>query len=180
MPKNTPIVLVNITEGDLQRPDFFRMIGCEVILGRPKATPTSVNYVVLLDLPKERTSFEVLNRLKEVGIGIIAPHALADALHLMTLPEALSSQSKLAILVNYEDSLEELTRLEPALVILKYDSSHDIESFSLRFKFQIPLILHGSEKVVSLFKQGYGQGIWVDAAGSLETRCNLSLQLLSI
>lgn len=87
-------VIVTVDEGDLQRPDFFRMIGCEMVLGRPKLKATSADQIVLLDLPKDRTSFDVLNRLQEIGVGIISLHPTSGASQLMTLSQALQASQK--------------------------------------------------------------------------------------
>lgn len=112
-------VLVTIDEGDLQRPDFFRMIGCDVFLGRPKLKSTAADNVVIYDLPKERTSFEALNRLKEIGIGVISPHPIAGGSLLMTLPQALQVCQKDTTLQRFQ--LQELSKPPLALIVGKED-----------------------------------------------------------
>lgn len=204
-------VLVTVDEGDLQRPDFFRMIGCEVVLGRPKLKATTADQIVLLDLPKDRTSFDVLNRLQEIGIGIISLQPIGGATHLMTLSQALQASQKneiveqfqlsksqnpcLAVMVGQEE-WDRLLDIHPSMIIFtpKEDPVRESREFFQWLKkngVKTPVILHfshhkGYEDAVihaaaeygSLFTDGFGEGIWIDAPLPLETRCKLSFNIL--
>lgn len=169
-PKNVSMhrdgtVLVTVDEGDLQRPDFYRMIGCEMVLGRPKLKATTADNIVLLDLPKERTSFEVLNRLKELGVGIISPHSIAGATPLVTLSQAVQThekekqlapfaiqplqKAKQAILVSFSEKQfwDKLPELNPLFLVFSAESDpiHEGRFFYewlSSAKLSLPLIFH--------------------------------------
>jgi (E)-4-hydroxy-3-methylbut-2-enyl-diphosphate synthase len=194
-------VLVTVGEGDLQRPDFYRMIGCEVVLGRPKIKTTTADNIVLLELPKERTSYEVLNRLKEIGVGIISPHPIAGAVQLMTLSQAANSkerQSPLAIIMGKEkpEMWESLLQIQADLIIFspEQDPVHEGRRFYewLRSRgiaipfilhFKHPLgyddcVIHASAEYGALLTDGIGEGLWMDAPLELEVRRHLSFNIL--
>lgn len=162
-------VLVTVDEGDIQRPDFFRMIGCEVMLGRPKLKATSADNIVLLDLPKERSSFEVLNKLKEIGIGIISPHPISGATQLISLTQMASKiqanqmaaafqiqpqhEAPVALLVGNDSSTwDPIATIKPAMIVFSTptDPIHEGRRFYewLRQKdLNIPFILHFKHSV---------------------------------
>lgn len=207
-------VLVTVDEGDLQRPDFFRMIGCEVVLGRPKLKATAADQIVLLDLPKDRTSFDVLNRLQEIGIGIISQHPIGGATRLMTLSQALHASQKNDIVEQFQlqktqnpsyavmigqESPEEWDRLldinvsmivftpqndpvREGRVFFEWVKKHEVET-PVILHFSHPLgyedaVIHAAAEYGSLFTDGMGEGIWIDAPLPLETRCQLSFNIL--
>lgn len=163
-------VLVTVNEGDLQRPDFFRMIGCEMVLGRPRLKAGTVDQIVLLDLPKDRTSFDILNRLQEIGVGIISPHPIGGATRLMTLSQALhasqrsdiseqfqlskSQNSAFAIMVGQESSdvWDRLLDINVSLIIFtpKHDPVRESREFFEWLKkndVETPVILHFSHPI---------------------------------
>lgn len=166
-------VFATVSEGDLQRPDFFRMIGCKVHLGRPKKTATTFSHIVVLDLPKERTSFEVLNRLQEIGVGIIASHPIPGAIPLVPLFQA-NQRKSLALIVRPEEEWGDLLKLEPSFIIFKSAIPREVECFlewTRENQMLTPVILqiaHDNNKV----------GIWIDAPHSLEVRREMSFNFV--
>lgn len=208
-------VLVTVDEGDLQRPDFYRMIGCEMVLGRPKLKATTADNIVLLDMPKERTSFDVLNRLKELGVGIISPHPIVGATQLMTLSQAVAASASekqmtpftiqpsfkkapFAILVGHEerDMWEKLRELSFAFLIFvpQHDPVHEGRRFyewvassglssPVILHFHHPLsyedsVIQASAEYGTLLTDGIGEGLWMSAPLGLETRRELSFNIL--
>lgn len=170
-------VFTTVAEGDLQRPDFFRMIGCKVHLGRPRKTLTTFTHIVILDLPKERTSFEVINRLQEIGIGIIASLSIPGAIQILPLSQANQKKS-IALIVYPEDEWEELTKLQPAFIIFKPVNVQQADAFLEWLKqkhIRAPLIFHYPHE---MFLENKGQGIWLDAPFNLEVRREMSFNLL--
>lgn len=172
-------VLVTVDEGDLQRPDFFKMIGCDMVLGRPKLKATTADQIVLHDLPKDRTSFDVLNRLQEIGVGVISP------------------QSTNLMMVSKEEEWKKLLDANVSMIIFTPESDPVREGRKFfqwlkQHKIETPVILHfrhnmGYEDAVihaaaeygSLFTDGFGEGIWIDAPQlPLQTRCQLSFNIL--
>lgn len=191
-------VFVTVTEGDLQRPDFFRMIGCEVVLGKPKMKATTVDSIVLMEAPKERTSFNVLNKLVELGVGVLSPFDIPGAGKLLSLENALHNYSGEAVLVESLDAKvwEALPTLNPPLIVFapKQSPVHETRRFADWLKQQkmtCPLILHftsqGSKEDLiistsaeygSLLTDGLAEGIWMDATLNLEERRSLSFAIL--
>lgn len=178
-------VLATVSEGDLQRPDFFRMIGCKMHLGNPERKTSTLDYIVVMDLPKERTSFEVLNRLHETGIGIISPHAIPGASKLVKLSQSLSVKKAFSVLVGYADKKdwEKLHMIKPELIIFRVKQSAIEEAVEF-FKFLkicepeapavIQIALEKNEEVseayhglLSTLKK---KGIWIDSSADLESR----------
>lgn len=81
-------VFLSLDEGDLQRPDFLQMVGCDWVAGQLKRREDSADGCVLRELPKERSSFDVLQKLQQVGIPLFSPHALPSAEALTSTPQA--------------------------------------------------------------------------------------------
>jgi hypothetical protein len=177
------VVFATISEGDLQRPDFFRMIGCDVHLGRPKKRSTTLDYAVILDLPKERTSFEVLNRMQEIGVGVISPHPIAGAISLVNLTQALKKKAPAsAILVGQEsaDQWEELVKMNPTYIILT-DIAHPFMHWIKERNLTIPIVLRVCPSKVDPCAN-LTHGVWIDASTdrthSLEDRRQMGFNLL--
>lgn len=190
-PLRKSFVLATVSEGDLQRPDFFRMIGCQVHLGRPRKKATTLDYAVVLDLPRERTSFDVLNRLQEAKVGLISSEPIAGAILLVPLAQALEKRNFLqafAILIEGEnESWEQLETLKPAFVIFQAKNGDEATAFFSWLKersLTIPVILRiyltneddDTQDYTSLLTDC--DGIWVDAPLSLEPRRHMGLNLL--
>lgn len=191
-------VFVSVVEGDLQRPDFFRMIGCEVILGRPKLKATTVDTVVLTEPPKERTSFTVLNRLMELGVGVLSLFPIPGAKRLVPLQNALREYNCEALLVTSEDKTlwEAIPSLNPPLIVFEPSLSplHESRRFVdwLKLKgVKAPLILHFQQKnsgvdplieasalYGSLLTDGLAEGVYIDLKSSLEERRELGFSIL--
>lgn len=201
-------VLVSIDEGDLQRPDFFRSIGCDVLLGVPKLGPTSSDNVVLSYLPKDRTSFDVLGKLSSIGIGIISPHHIVGGSMMMSLNQGVqeklikslegkAEKKGLAVTISTHDiSYEELKELDPSLIIFSPNDSfvHSGRKFFDELKkheITTPVILHyksdltyddlviqASAELGSLLTDGLGEGVFIEAPVSLEARRALSFAIL--
>ncbi len=180
------IILATVSEGDLQRPDFFRMIGCKMHLGRPERKVSTLDYIVVMDLPRERTSFDVLSRLHETGTGIISPHAIPGALKLVQLAQSHSVRKAFAVLVDYQDKDEwdKLQKIKPELVIFRV-KNHAIEEaaeFLDTCSLEVPIILQITHEKKEDILVGYHdlkkKGIWIDSADDLESRRHKAASLL--
>lgn len=205
LPKNVSwhrdgTVLVYVDEGDLQRPDFYRMIGCDVVLGQPKITVSSADNVVLMDLPKETSSYKVIKKLQEIGIGIVSPHTVPGALQMVTLEQASSRaiESPFAVVMGDEDEShwQLLKSLQPAYLIFKTSKSR-IHQARLFFNWlqtagvDLPVVLNfacegsyddvviqASAEFGSLLCDGLGEGVLIEAPLNLEIRRKLSFNIL--
>ena len=154
-------VFVQVSEGDLQRPDFYRMIGCDVMLGQPKITVSSADNIMLMDMPKESSSFQVLKRLQAIGIGVVTPHDIPGAVRLLSLGQALqekslerfalTSEPKATYALVMGDETEEqwsrIRELDPVYLFFKTSLSrlHQARTFFdwlIRADLKIPVVLH--------------------------------------
>lgn len=191
-------VFATVSEGDLQRPDFFRMIGCEVVLGRPKIKATTLDSIVLMEQPKERTSYDVLNKLLELGVGVVSPFPIQGAKQLIKLEQASKEYAGQAVLVDGGSpaSWEPLKAIQPSLLIFTPKTSpvHETRQFVdwiKEAKITAPVILHfkvkaqGEEAVLtagalygSLLTDALGEGIWMEGPMTLEERRTLSFSIL--
>ena len=196
LPRKTKLkglVLATVSEGDLQRPDFFRMIGCKMNLGRPERKASTLDYIALVDLPKERTSFEVLNRLHEIGVGIISPHAIPGAFKLVKLKESLSLRKAFCVLVEYADEAdwEKLQKITPELIIFCLKQSRIQEAFEFidfikTKELEVPVILQISlekkEEVIEAYHELLSslkkKGIWINSSSDLESRRHKAASIL--
>lgn len=196
LPKKTKqkgSVLATVSEGDLQRPDFFRMIGCKMHLGRPERKASTLDYIVVMDLPKERTSFDVLNKLHETGTGIISPHAIPGATKLVKLSESVTVRKAFSVLVGYTDKeeWEKLQKIKPELIIFcvkqgAIEEAVEFFEFLKTCELEAPVILQislekkeesleGFHSLLSSFKK---KGIWIDSSTDLESRRHKGASLL--
>lgn len=193
-------VFVRVDEGELQRPDFYRMIGCDVILGQPKITVSSTDNIVLMDMPKEPSSFTVIKRLQDIGIGVVSPHPIPGAVQLVSLAEAVERNSSEPIAIVLGDETQEmwgkLKDLHPVYLFFKTKMSriHQARSFFnwlQQEKIELPVILdfsyegsyddcviQASAEMGSLFCDGLGEGILIEAPLNLEIRRKLSFNIL--
>lgn len=191
--KQKGAVLATVSEGDLQRPDFFRMIGCKMHLGRPERKASTLDYIVVMDLPKERTSFEVLNRLHETGIGIISPHPISGATKLVKLSQSLSMKKAFSVLVGYQDKDDwaKLHKIKPDLIIFRVKQSAveeaaDFFEFLKTCELEAPVVLQISFEKGEEISEQYNvllsslkkKGVWLDSSHDLESRRHKGASLL--
>lgn len=178
-------VLATVSEGDLQRPDFFRMIGCKMHLGKPERKASTLDYIVVMDLPKERTSFDVLSRLHEIGIGIISPYAIPGAFKLVKLSQSVSVRKAFVVLVGYQDKeeWEKLQKIKPELIIYCVKQStlaeaHEFFEFLKTCELEPPVIFRIAFEKTEEISEDYRmllshlkkKGIWLDSSHDLESR----------
>jgi hypothetical protein len=186
-------VLATVSEGDLQRPDFFRMIGCKMHLGRPERKASTLDYIVVMELPKERTSFEVLNRLHETGIGIISPHAIPGASKLVKLSQSLSVRKAFSVLVGYtdKDSWEKLQKIKPELIIFRVkqeaiEEAVEFFEFLKTCELEAPAVLQIALEKKEEISEAYHEllaslkkkGVWIDSSSDLESRRHKGASIL--
>ena len=196
VPKKTRrrgVVLATVSEGDLQRPDFFRMIGCKMHLGKPERKASTLDYIVVMELPKERTSFDVLSRLQETGIGLISLHSIPGASKLVKLSQSVSVRKAFSVLVRYQDKedWEKLQKIKPELIIYcvkqsAIDEAHEFFEFLKTCELESPIILRISFEKGEEILEGYQmllsslkkKGIWLESSHDLESRRHKGTSLL--
>lgn len=198
LPKNIALhrdgtVIVSPTLSELQAPDVYKKLGCDHL----KLKVSTADGIVL----KERVPqiSETLKALRAIGMGIFSTDPTSDDVPLLTFPYALSCQkTPLAVLVRDEspDKWPLLEEINPALIFLSPSTNrlHYCRQFFdwlKEKKIQTPvilafsyncskedLIIHAAAEFGSLFCDGHGDGIWIDAPYDTEFLRKLSFNIL--
>ncbi|MBA3957062.1 MAG: (E)-4-hydroxy-3-methylbut-2-enyl-diphosphate synthase [Parachlamydiaceae bacterium] len=143
MPKDIALhrdgsVFVGIDSKQIESPDFYRMIGCDVQLGKPKLKIDSADQLVLKDGISEPVKKRVED-LQIAGVGITTPGSCMGAMQLIGLSEASGAQrmqsaarrfsipvgndngGKWAVVIEDEEpsQWEHLLAIKPAVVVLR-------------------------------------------------------------
>lgn len=86
-------VFMGVTSAQLDLPHepLYRMIGCDVQLGRPKLKIDSADHIVLDNVPQTAHAKGHVKALQSVGVGITARQPLEGAIHLMPLAQAATA-----------------------------------------------------------------------------------------
>ena len=97
-------VLITIKPADIERPDFFEALGCDMrewslqgtIKTYPKKRITTVDAVILKDLCEGDIALGKLKALQNSGVGIISAHPLpgVDFVPLLTLGQLAKEEAK--------------------------------------------------------------------------------------
>jgi (E)-4-hydroxy-3-methylbut-2-enyl-diphosphate synthase len=151
---------VIVTAQDLAQPDFYKQIGCDVRLGKPKIKVSTADQIALKTVPKDEVSVRVLHALQETGIGIIALEPFEGAIVPLNLKQAMQAKmaqrfhvsdaaAPVAIFIEDEkpDEWPLIEQLKPALIFLKpsnnrlHYSRHFFEWLKSK-QLQIPVILN--------------------------------------
>lgn len=88
-------VLLGVDSKDLQAPDIYKKLGCDVQLGgRPKLKVSSADCIILAEKSTTSQLTKILHDLKDIGVGILSTDLNAGELPLLTLEEALLAQTQ--------------------------------------------------------------------------------------
>lgn len=144
LPKNIALhrdgsVILSTHSHDLKGSDFYKKIGCDVRLGRPKLKTSSAECLVLQDGINSPESLKILKELKETGISLFSANPQQEeTIQILSLQEAFESHTKvshkerfttvpsvqnqnpIAIIVNDEskEQWKMLETIKPALIFL--------------------------------------------------------------
>ena len=198
-------VLVGASKKELESPDFYQKLGCEVLMGRPKPKISSADGIVINEgflNPKMQ------QHLNDAGIGIFSHRPMEGVVRLMSLSEArqyvnqnkfsLNQQAPTALLIGDEAPSEwkTVTALQPALIILSPSNGrlfkarqffdwlkeNDISiPVILNFQYscsQEDLVIQASAECGSLLCDGLGEGLWLEAPFDIDHLRNLSFGIL--
>lgn len=186
-------VLVGVNQKAMASPTFFKDLGCDVQLGRPKLTITSADNIVL----QEPIVDDRLNKLREVGVGVISLSSLNDALKQKRFGLNLD-QSSLVVRIKGETpkEWEVLKEIKPALICLspadnrlhysraffEWLQSHDLQiPVILNFHYACSkedLIIQSAAECGALLCDGLGDGIWIEGPYEIDFVRNLSFNIL--
>lgn len=169
-PKNIALhrdgsVIASVSSQALQAPDFYKQLGCDVLLGQPKIKISTADSIIVCEQPSTPTGAQILKNLTQTGISVFSFKGSIDGdIPILTLSEAVKrraersnkerfaltlSQSPLeAVIIRNETPGEwsALEELKPALIFLapKVHRLHYSRQFFdwLQGKnMQIPVIL---------------------------------------
>lgn len=162
-------VIVSAGVNDLQAPDFYKKLGCDVQLGQPKLTVSSADCILIHEKAATTKIAQTLKDLTNVGISVLSTDPTDSEIPLLTLSEALklhtnrSNREKFsltppltlpeAVIIRNEspDEWEALQEIKPTLIFLS--PSKNRLHYSRRFfdwlqtkNIQTPVILAFSYK----------------------------------
>lgn len=94
LPKNIALhrdgtVIVSASQKEIQEPDFYRNLGCDVQFGKPKIKVFSADNVVIMDSIKTDSAKQTLNHLRQVGVGVFSSNPLEGAVRISSLKDAI-------------------------------------------------------------------------------------------
>lgn len=119
-------VIVTVEPSDLASPNFYKQIGCDLQLGRPKLKITTTDNIALKKPVTDESGRKTLKLLRDSGVGTIASGHLEGALSLLTLKEAAEIHS-----VNMQKGRFDIKMGSagdnPYAVIIKNESPRDWE-----------------------------------------------------
>lgn len=124
MPKNIALhrdgtVIVSANLKDLESPNLYKNLGCDIQLGRPKLKISSADCIVIREKPSAPQTLQTLKELKEIGISILFTDPHAGEVPLLTLQESLAAHANLS---NKERFSISPIQKAPRAVIIKNES----------------------------------------------------------
>lgn len=190
IPKNSSLhrdgsVFVSIVEQDMAKASFFADLGCKVQFGKPTREISTVDAVVLENMPKDQRAIDKLQELSKVGVDIVC---LSESDHPLV--------NKKIVKVSETQDFDSILQLRPEIIIFSpkdnyvHASRQFFEWMSTRL-LAIPVILnfsytcdvqdiviHASAEFGSLFCDGLGEGILISHPSELAMRKSLSFGIL--
>lgn len=130
LPKNVSMhrdgtVIVEAKATDLKSADFYKKIGCDVQLGRPKLKVASADNLFVKEIPTDKDSLQILKNSVEAGIGLISLQEFSKGVQIMSLKEAMEKLSKMAIQDRF--SINGSSKMSPIAVTIKEEQRHEWE-----------------------------------------------------
>lgn len=105
-------VMTEVTSQNIESPDFYKKLGCDVQFGKPKIKVSSTDCLVVSHQPTEK-EMTVLKPLQEAGISL-----LQRGVSLLTLKEAMAQKTKTSFSLKLAQEL-------PVAVMIKEESPQD-------------------------------------------------------
>lgn len=117
-------VILSLSDKELQDPNCYQSLGCDIQLGRPTLKVSSADGIIIKpasDTSKANNShLNTLKHIKEAGIGIFSCESREEATSMFTLEEAMQAQIKQAGLDRFSVIG---TQKKPISVVIQNDSS---------------------------------------------------------
>jgi (E)-4-hydroxy-3-methylbut-2-enyl-diphosphate synthase len=111
---------------DLQAPDFYKKIGCDVQLGQPKIKISTADCLLLRENFSDPKIIDILNSLSQIGTSILSLGSSMDmSLPITTLGESLKKHEER--LTKSRFSLTTSARSPTEIVIIQEEAPHEWE-----------------------------------------------------
>jgi (E)-4-hydroxy-3-methylbut-2-enyl-diphosphate synthase len=189
-PKNMTLhrdgtVIISPLSEEINSPDFYKKIGCDVQFGRPKLKISSADSLVIKE---KSTENPILKKLEEIGVGMIPT--------IPSLEEAPLSPTAVIIKDEPPSKWPLLEEIKPALIFLSpsaprlhycrqffnwLNEKNIVTPVILNFKYSCSkedLIIQSAAEFGSLFCDGLGDGIWIEAPYEIDFLRQLSFNIL--
>ena len=192
-------VVLSASKEAVLNPLFAQHAGCEIKNGQIKLTRTSADSLVTT----ENFHHEVLDKLKEAGVGVLNPIPLSQAVtddkaRRFSVNIGSNSYAPEAVFIdeNTEPLWDSLLTIKPSIFILRpkqnrlhfsrkffeWLQSHQLNTpVILNFRYQCTkedLVIQASAECGSLFCDGLGDGIWLEGPYEMDFLRNLSFNIL--
>lgn len=198
-------VLVSASKEDRGHSNFYQKLGFDMQLGRPKPKISSVDGVIINE---GSLSPQMQQHLQDAGISVFSEQSGEGTVCLMTLSEArrYNNQNKFSLNLHAPSALiigdesmaewETISDLQPDLIILRPSKQRLFKARQffdwlqennlsipviLNFKYscsQEDLVIQASAECGSLFCDGLGEGLWIEAPYDVDYLRNLSFSIL--
>ncbi|MEC7839145.1 MAG: (E)-4-hydroxy-3-methylbut-2-enyl-diphosphate synthase [Chlamydiota bacterium] len=117
-------VYLNIGENDLKGSDFYRKIGCESELGRPKLKRDSADGLVVQGAITETKK---INHLVEAGVGVFSQFSAQNQVRIVRLKDAVHERKLHTMTERFKIGLADSSN-EPLAVIVEEVNSEHLEN----------------------------------------------------
>lgn len=124
-------VVATVQPEELQKPDFYKTLGCDTLLGRPKLKISSADCIAIHTPVQNKEQEQVLRHLQEAGIGILTSQHIDNAIPLLTLQQAAEkakferftihkTRTPFAVVVGNESAQDwkQLEEIKPTVICL--------------------------------------------------------------
>lgn len=208
LPKNVALhrdgtVILGLKTDDLEDKTLYKQLGCDIRLGQPKLTRTSVDCLALLDDTSQ--SLPILQKLKDAGVGLLPPllsvqqaittsdnsrsarfvlHPMAGSARLVQVQDEAPSDWK-RLKENPPDLIiffPSKNRLHRARQLFDWLQEQKISSpVILRYRYDCSpedLVIRASAECGALFCDGLADGLWLEGPYEMDFLRNLSFGIL--
>lgn len=198
-------VIVSVKKEDVEAPDFFKKLGCDVSLGQPKLKGASTDSIFL----ENDCEHPRLKNLNEIGISQFSKNPKGSELQIISLKDAIEKskwdrfsliQEKepvvLSIVNEPTEFWDKIPQLNPSLILLapmdnRLQYCRQFFEWQQRGNGPTPVILNfayscskedvviqASAEMGALLCDGLGDGIFIQGPYELDFLRNLSFSIL--
>lgn len=186
-------VFLSVNQKQIEEKDFFASIGCKTQFGRPERALNTVDALILAEDVKELSP--KLNKLQEIGMGMISRKSIPGTLPLSSLNDRLPN-TPYVLLIDQERGWEKMLTNKPVVILFKPKKSrlHEGRRFFdwlkvnqvevptlLHFDYSVRLedfIIQAATECGALLADKLGEGVALTAPISLTQLHSFSFNLL--